>query len=603
MSDQDQIMLAGMGALALISLLLLYRGRTKKEEKRGGPTEEESILNAKFREACELSQDATIIVDRSGKVVFSNLAAKKLLSLSDDDSVQTLDSHLEFFLPNEKRTLKFSELLERHKVNKRNDTSLFNEIKLGSQDERTLSLSLKTLRFPSTPQRFTVFSFHDRSCEKKLMQMHHLNPLSGLPNQMQAFSDITRLTSHISKNRRFSVMVIELDNPSYFRSILGYTEMGRIIDTLAHSLREISEENPRLSIYHLNYVTFLILIRDTNDFNEIYALFQSIQQRFHTRYSQKGEEDNLSFSGGVSFYPREKTLHELLGGAYGALAEAQEAGRGQLIVADESREATKDKEHRLNEEIKHALANEEIKLYFQPILRAGSYELFGAEVLIRWHHPERGIISPDLFIPVAERSGLILDIGRYVIKEALRHMSSWHSFDFPPITLNVNLSLRELEDPNFVTNISNLLKRYEIGESKLKLEITEHSSMRNPTLTHQRLQELKELDIAIALDDFGTGYSSFAYLAEFPIETLKIDRGFVSNINENPDNRHIVNSMVRLGHALGMTIVAEGIETVEDAKTLSSIGADFLQGYLFSKPVSQLEFQYFITHPRALFTK
>ncbi len=599
MSNEYQTILAVVGGLVIL-LLFLYK-REKKEII--SQKEDPATLNAKFREACQLSEDATIIIDRSGKVVFSNLSAKKLFSLSENESLQSLDSRLEFFLPNENRTLTTSELIEYHRVNNRNDSSFFNEVKLGTQDDKTLNLSLKTIRFATTPQRYTVFSFHDRSCEKKLMKMHHLNPLTGLPNQMQAFSDITRMTSSLAKNRRFAVMVIELDNPSYFRSILGYIEIGRIIDTLAHTLREVAEENPRLSIYHLNYVTFLLLVNETNDFDEIYALFQNFQQRFHTRYTQKGEEDNLSFSGGVSFYPREKTLHELLDGAYSALAEAQEAGQGQLVVADESHEATKDKEHRLNEEIKRALENEEIKLYFQPILRAGSYTLFGAEVLIRWHHPERGIISPDLFIPIAERSGLILDIGRYVMKEALRHMSSWNSFGFPPLTLNVNLSLRELEDPDFVTNIANLLSRYDIGDSKIKLEITEHSSMRNPTLTHQRLQELKKLDIAIALDDFGTGYSSFAYLAEFPIETLKIDRGFVSDINQNPDNRHIVTSMIRLGHALGMTIVAEGIETVDDAKTLSNLGADFLQGYLFSKPVSQLEFQYFITHPDALFKR
>ncbi len=599
MSNEYQIILLGVGGLVIL-LLFLY----KKEKKEiASQKVDPSILAVKFREACELSEDATMIIDRSGKLVFANLAAKKLLSLSEEESLQTLDSHLSLFLPHENKTFTISELLEYHRLNNRNNFSLFNEVRLGNQDEKNLSLSLKTIRFSSTAQRYTVFSFHDRSCEKKLMKMHHLNPLTGLPNQMRAFSDITRMTSSLAKNRRFSIMVIELDKPSYFRSILGYSEMGRIIDTLAHTLREIAEENPRLSIYHLNYVTFLLLINETNDFNEIYALFQNFQQRFLTRYAQEGKEDNLSFSGGVSFYPREKTLHELLDGAYSALAEAQEAGQGQLVIANESHEATKDKEHRLNEEIRRAIQNEEIKLYFQPILRAGSYTLFGAEVLIRWHHPERGIISPDLFIPIAERSGLILEIGRYVLKEALRHMSGWKSFDFPPLTLNVNLSLRELEDPDFVTNIANLLSRYDIGNSKLKLEITEHSSMRNPTLTHQRLQELKELGIDIALDDFGTGYSSFAYLAEFPIDTLKIDRGFVSDINQNPDNRHIVTSMISLGHALGMGIVAEGIETIEDAKTLSSLGADFLQGYLFSKPVSQLEFQYFITNPRALFKR
>jgi len=330
---------------------------------------------------------------------------------------------------------------------------------------------------------------------------------------------------------------------------------------------------------------------------ELYTLFDNFQLMVQENYNIRGKNQSLSFSAGISLYPKHGTLYSLLNSAFGALTQAQEQGSGQIVVAGEAYEKKIDQELQLNSELERAIKSKEIKLYFQPIYDARDQTLVGAEVLSRWHHPEKGIIMPDLFIPVAERSGLIMDLGRYIIGEALRHLSSWSSFGFPSLRLTVNLSLRELESPDFIANLAALLYKYDIGECELKFEITEHTSMVNPELTHNRLSEIRQLGIGIALDDFGTGYSSFAHLAEFPIETLKIDRGFVSDITRNPSHQHIVSTMIKLGHSLGMTIVAEGVESKEDAVMLRSMGADYLQGFYFSRPIPKLEFQYLLTHP------
>jgi EAL domain-containing protein (putative c-di-GMP-specific phosphodiesterase class I) len=291
-------------------------------------------------------------------------------------------------------------------------------------------------------------------------------------------------------------------------------------------------------------------------------------------------------------------LYGLVNSAFSALAKAQDAGHGHTVMAEKYQEHKVDQELSMINDMEKAIEDKEFKLYFQPLYNSKDFSLGGAEVLLRWIHPKRGFVPPDAFIPIAEKSGLILDIGRYVLEETLRLLGTWKFFGFPPIILNINMSLKELEDENFIVNLQNSLNKYDIGKSGIKMEITEHASMLNPKITHQRLNDIRQLGVEIALDDFGTGYSSFAYLAELPISTLKIDKGFVRGFLDNPSNRHIVETISKLGHALGMTIVAEGVEELREAKALAEMDVDYLQGYYFSKPIPQLEFQYLLSHPK-----
>ena len=311
----------------------------------------------------------------------------------------------------------------------------------------------------------------------------------------------------------------------------------------------------------------------------------------------KGNGEGLNFAAGISLYPEHGTLYNLLNSAYGSLAQAQERGTNQAIIAGESYAQRANREIQFKNELEEALEAKEFQLYFQPIYDAADRHLIGAEALLRWHHPKRGVITPDLFIPLAERSGLIVELGRYVIDRALQHLSQWNSFELPPVLLAVNLSLRQIESPDFMTMLITLFGKYDIGDSELKFEITEHTSMVNPELTQKRLSEIRELGIGISLDDFGTGYSSFAHLVEFPIETLKIDQVFVRDLPENLTHQHIVSTIVKLAHSLDMTVVAEGVEDERTAVMLHSIGVDYLQGFYFSRPIPKLEFQHLLTHP------
>jgi diguanylate cyclase (GGDEF)-like protein len=551
-----------------------------------------------LQESCTLSEDAIFVINRTHEIVHINPAATKMASVQLNGSVVQLRNSLQFKLKDTDRWIPMESLIQKHRMKKGSKKSIFRDVEIGGEHSMFASITIVTLKCEHNHQMYDIISIHDNSFEKKLYSLHHLSPMTGLSNRHKAFGDITALTATASKRDRFAVIMVELDDASNLRSLLGYAEMDKIISAISHVLRDKAKNNKYIMVYHMHYVTFMIIYKAPSSPEVIYNFLKEFRQDVQKAYSLKEKKRTLNLSAGISLFPNNGTLYGLVNSAYSALAKAQDAGHGHTVMAEKNYEQKVDQELALINEIEKAIEKKDLKLYFQPLYRSKDFQIAGAEVLLRWIHPERGFIPPDTFIPIAEKSGLILDIGKYVLEETLRHLHTWKSFGFPPIILNINMSLRELEDDNFIVNLQNSLNKYDIGKSGIKMEITEHASMLNPTLTHQRLNNIRQLGIEIALDDFGTGYSSFAYLAEFPIGTLKIDKGFVRGFLDNPSHKHIVETIAKLGHSLGMTIVAEGVEELREALALRKMGVDYLQGYYFSKPIPQLEFQYLLSHPK-----
>jgi EAL domain-containing protein (putative c-di-GMP-specific phosphodiesterase class I)/GGDEF domain-containing protein len=585
---------SGVGAGILTGILGTYLLTGRRE--RGAAPEVEGE-NRPVTEICRLCKDAIIVTDHDGKVHLANPAAQHLATFENSRSLRQTEPELEFYHPDEKRWYTLEDLFLRHRLRKSTESTLFKYLELGKEKHTQVSVEIRNFSMKEGKIRrsYYVISIHDISHEKKFFDLRHLNTLSGLPNHFMAYGDITSITSRNNDRDRFAVIMVELDDASRLRSMLGYKEIETIIDHISNALRELTE-NPRVSVYHFNYVTFMILLRQPHSLDEIQSLFQQFQNKVQESYGSLREKQKLTFSAGFSLYPTSNSLYALIDNAFAALAQAQEEGKGHIVMAKRKIDRTIDHEIVLNTEIEKGLRDRDFKLYFQPIYDGKEQRLAGAEVLLRWHHPDKGLIMPNIFIPLAEKSGQILEIGKYVIEESLKQLSRWHSFGFPPLQLSVNLSLRELENLEFMNYLTKMLFRYEIGESRLKFEITEHATMHNPALARQKLEEVRQLGIGISLDDFGTGYSSFAHLAEFPIETLKIDKSFVTDMTRDNSKRHIVSAITKLGHSLGMTIVAEGVESKEEAELLSSFGVDYLQGYYFSRPLPQLEFQYLVSH-------
>ena len=250
---------------------------------------------------------------------------------------------------------------------------------------------------------------------------------------------------------------------------------------------------------------------------------------------------------------------------------------------------------RIEQDLKIAVDNKnEFEVYYQPKINAKDNSISGAEALIRWNHPTRGLIFPDEFIEVAESTGIILDIGKWVIQESVMQVQEWNKLGYSDLKVAVNLSAKQFQDSDLVPFIISTIKKHAINPKQLEFEITETLSMTNIEATLRILKELKSIGVSIAIDDFGTGYSSLSYLKRFPLNILKIDKSFVIDMVNDKEDSVIVQTIITMAHSLGFTTVAEGVETREHVDILNSLGCDELQGYHYSKPIPRDEFTQFL---------
>jgi EAL domain-containing protein (putative c-di-GMP-specific phosphodiesterase class I) len=266
--------------------------------------------------------------------------------------------------------------------------------------------------------------------------------------------------------------------------------------------------------------------------------------------------------------------------------QAKDQGRGCFELFDTGMHETALAVMQLENDLRRALARSEFKVYYQPIISLESWRIAGFEALLRWVHPEQGFISPLKFIPVAEETGLIIPVGYWVLREACEQLRSWQK-EFPstpPLSVSVNLSGKQFAQPGLIDRIKEILAQSGIDPGSLKLEITESAIIDNTETAAAMLKQIKALGIKVSLDDFGTGYSSLSYLHRFPIDTLKIDRSFVTRMNL-PKNSEIVRTIVTLASNLGMDVIAEGVETGDQIVQLTGMNCEYVQGYLFSQPI------------------
>jgi EAL domain-containing protein (putative c-di-GMP-specific phosphodiesterase class I) len=278
--------------------------------------------------------------------------------------------------------------------------------------------------------------------------------------------------------------------------------------------------------------------------------------------------------------------NDLLRDADISMYRSKEQGKNQFKVFSKSMYEHVVRTVRLENDLRQALVEEEFELYFQPIYDIAAHRLNGFEALLRWNHPEKGVLAPGAFISVAEEAGLITDLGTWVLDRGCRTMARWRrDFAGVEVSLSLNLSPRDLLQPSLIPMLTELLHETGLDGRHVKLEITETAVMENPEIATARLERLQKMGFQVAMDDFGTGYSSLSYLQRLPIDILKIDRSFVQTMLENPNNLEIIKAIIGLGKILDLRIVAEGVETPEQLAALRDLGCDLAQGYLLGRPM------------------
>ena len=437
----------------------------------------------------------------------------------------------------------------------------------------------------------TIILINDQRKEKEKELLGFRHKLTKLPNQAQAISDMNALYAklHLDK-KRIALVLMNIDNFSTLRSIIGYEQSNIILITFADYLSGLAKEF-KFSVYHTVHNNFLLLLSNIDSQKDVLSVIKIIQHELISFYKMEKSNLHLTASVGISIYPDSSKTYNLLDDAYKALAKAEKSGHGCIEIYEPSQGKHEYDELKLYNDIHQALAKNEFEVYYQPIVEAKTQEVVAAEALIRWHHPEHGMITPNIFVPIMEKTGLIVELGQYVLEEVLKQQKRWELFKFKQIEVSINLSLLELETGKFVEHVLAQLDHHQISPKLLKFEITEGSAMISEAQTSKQLLELKRVGIDISLDDFGTGYTSFAYLKKIPANILKIDRSLIIHVVNNEEDQRIVNAMIELGHSLGMKVVVEGIEDKEMYTMILKMDADYIQGYYFSKPLPVFEFQ------------
>lgn len=433
--------------------------------------------------------------------------------------------------------------------------------------------------------------------ERKELEVHLrqdalYDRLTGLPN-LSSLLDRTEQSirrSQRDEGYRFAVLVVDLRdfasvNRSYGRE-LGDRLLRGVAGRLEDSVRAID------SVTRIAADRFGILLDDLKDVSDPSRVSARIQESLSAPFDLGGKLIHTNSCIGIALSAGVyEGAEAILQDAQAALDEAKREGAGTYRIHDPVIHARAVARIELEARIRSALEEERMRLHYQPIVRVDTGRIAGFETLIRWQDPERGWIPPEEFVPVAEGSDLILILGSWVLDQAAAQLGEWRELMSKPhpLFLSVNVSGRQFSQLDLSDRIRERLARAKVSHDALHIEITETSLMENTPVAEGVLSALHDLGIAVHVDDFGTGYSSLAYLCRFPIDTLKIDRAFVGAMQHAPENLEVVRTIVRLGHNLGMSVVAEGVETESQFGTLRDLGCDFAQGYLFSRAVDATE--------------
>jgi diguanylate cyclase (GGDEF)-like protein/PAS domain S-box-containing protein len=448
----------------------------------------------------------------------------------------------------------------------------------------------------------TVIDITERKrAEDQVKHLAFHDALTGLPNRL-LFSD--RLTMALAQAHRsrqkLAAIYLDLDRFKVINDSLGHTVGDELLRRVADRLRLCIREED--TIARLGGDEFILLVPRLSSEEDVETVGRKILTAIRLPFTIDDREVFLTTSIGISVYPEDGIDSEtLVQNADTAMYRAKERGRDNYQLYSPAMNPRAIDRLSLENRLRQALSNGELVLFYQPVLDLRDGRIRGAEALLRWRHPERGLLNPADFITLAEISGLITPIGRWVLKSACEQIREWKAMGHPRLTVSINLSPRQFQQVGLVGEVATTLSASEIEAGSLDLEITESSAMENPQLAINTLWELRKLGVGISMDDFGTGYSSLNYLKKFPIDRLKLDQSFVRDVVAKPEDAAIVRAVINMAHTLQLVVVAEGVENEEQLAFLRQQRCDEMQGFLFSPAIEAAEFEKLLRRRQALF--
>jgi diguanylate cyclase (GGDEF)-like protein/PAS domain S-box-containing protein len=555
----------------------------------------------RLRDLIESVQLVALLIDAEGVVTFANTFLLELIGSEEEDVVGR--NWFESFVPAERREALKTAFFERMRRGVMAPQDEY-EIVTAKDERRWISWNNTLLHDPLGDVSGAAFLGSDvterRRAEERLLHDALHDPLTGLPNR---FLFMDRVAAAVGRLQRrpdylFGVVLLDVDRFKVINDSLGHAAGDELLTQMGLLFASIVRR-PEHTLARLGGDEFGVLLDDIDDLRDAVRVIERIDAALGRPFTVGGQDLFVRVSAGIAFCaPGYERAEDVLRDADTALYKAKLDGRARHQVFDASMHERVIHELRVEHSLRRAVERGELTLHYQPIVALADGRIAGFEALVRWQHPERGLIAPHEFIPVAEETGLIFAIGRWTLREACRALKSWELLLPPGLQVNVNLSGREFSQPDLAAQIEAAMRDAGLPPSRLKLEITESVIMRDPEAAVATLVRLKDLGPGLCIDDFGTGYSSLSYLLRFPADTLKIDQSFIAAIGQHGRQDRIVEAVVSMASSLGMTVVAEGVETVEQRDALRAFGCSYGQGFLFMRPVPAAEVEALVRHGR-----
>ena len=458
------------------------------------------------------------------------------------------------------------------------------------QHERALEAHVESLE--------QVITARTEKLEAANLQLRHLathDALTGLPNRVLLDDRLAQAIAHADRDAQpFAVLMLDLDRFKLINDSFGHRAGDVVLNEVARRLQGLVRSID--TVARVGGDEFVLVISPSAARAEAEEIGKRANEILSVPFQVEGVDLRVSSSIGIAFYPTDGgSAESVLAHADAAMYCAKERGRNNYQCFSPGMKSVALERVSLESELHQALKLEQFELFYQPKVDTASGDIHSAEALIRWRHPQRGLIQPMEFIPLAEECGLIHEIGAWVLREACRQCAIWQRAGQPPLRVAVNVAASQFRRGDLFEVVRGALQASQLDPRFLEIELTESAVMTNPEDSAAVLEQLSRMGVLVSVDDFGTGYSSMSYLRSFPIDKLKIDRSFIADLTTRADDASIVRAIVSLAHGLRLKVVAEGVETLEQLKFLQSVGCDQYQGYHFSEPLPAAEFAELVT--------
>ncbi len=441
-----------------------------------------------------------------------------------------------------------------------------------------------------TLRRAIRFAIERKSMEQRLHAMANYDKLTQLPNRELLLDRLTQAIAQAARQQTLvALLLLDLDRFKMVNDTLGHAFGDKVLQDVARRITALIGESDTLA--RIGGDEFVVLLNDIEGARDAAKIANRIIDMLSKPIVIDGHEVFVSTSIGISLFPNDGVdKNDLITNADVAMYRAKEEGRNHIQFYTYGMNAATVERLTLENDLRRAIDREELILHYQPQMDLKTGEITGVEALVRWQHPELGLVPPARFIPIAEETGLIVPIGQWVLNTACAQTKAWVDAGYPPVVVSVNLSSRQFHQEDMVETVTAALSGSGLNPKQLVVEITESSLMKNPDDAVVTLCLLHNMGVGMSIDDFGTGYSSLGHLKRFPLQTLKIDRSFLSDVTENPEDAAIVRAILAMAHSLKIKVVAEGVETEKQLNFLVDAGCDEIQGFHISKPLPAPEF-------------